>query len=312
MKKIFVAAACIFIFGGNALYAYAGEDMEDVPDHLNGLGKSIDTFTIKYRHKGPIGGEDKERTGDSLGVHVRVLPFHVGEADVGFYGKATHGDVKTLNTTNSSRSDTEYDNWAVGISGKYRGTDSSYFAGDLGLHFQDTHSDWKDGFSDQRDTSVELNPSYANWDRRRAGEAWLPKYEVGLWALLPISTEYSDSKGRDDSYAYDNQEIQLYFKQDLYDWYLDGEKNWRITPTLDLSIGDSRGKDSLYFGAGVGATTAIMENEVFEVGLDLRKYVEGDGSYWGFGADIKPANLVMSLIALQTKEYTPRDQKPVE
>jgi len=309
MKKIFCIVAlgiCI------ASTVYAGDEKDSGKVKFRGL-KSVDSLNVSYAKFSPFNNENKERHGENVNVKVRIRPARIGKVDVGGYFSYSNGHGDTYKRSKDRWSHYKYNTIGGGISGVYNHTKDSETSLDLGLLRQKTKY-WvptKDFRSKQEEMQWELRGEHSSELRRAAGELWLPQWAVDAHYIHPFNVSYSDTKGQDDGHAYDNRRIRAGGNIDIYDWYVDEDGHWRITPTANLNLGYIWGKESGFLQGGLGTKLAWYSQEMLDIKLfNPRWMFEGDGSrLYNFIGTVKIDNVGRAVWAAQTETYVSRDKR---
>lgn len=263
------------------------------------LDKAQLGIDMMYSRKDPLfGNTSSEYYGFSGSTNL----FRYEGIDFGFYGRGIFGSTDWSSGGTSGTSDWDIIGGGVRLKKKLPG--DRKLEGDLGLFFQDTDGSASDGsWSHQKDILLDARSSLADDSRRRSGKKVLPKSEYFIHGSLPLNTEYTDSRGRGDSYAYDNAWFHLGGEWDLYDFVVDDDGHFRLTPTAGARIGYNYGKDSGLTRFGLGVDLAYDQIDVLELGIGHENLSDGDDSIISFGK-IKFGNLLNFWEAKKTKEIS--------
>jgi hypothetical protein len=275
--------------------------------------KSVDTLNVTYGHFRPLGGEEKERHGKFGGIKARVRPLRVDNVDVGGSFTYTKGESNSYRPRDDRWAYYDYEIVGVGGSAVYHHSKNSDTEFEIGWLHQKTDGSIpsKAFWSHQHEKMWEARSKYSNEERRFAGESWIPYWDLGVRYQHTYDVSYSDSKGRGDEYAYDNDRFDLWGSMDIYDWYLDDCEIWRITPTFNTDLGYLWGKDSGFLQGGFGFKLAAYEEELFDIKLlNPRWMFEGNGSrLYDFIGTWKVDNSFRAIWASQTETYvSPREK----
>lgn len=284
---------------------------------------AIDTANVTYSRYGAMPGEDRERNGWNFGLTARWRPIKVsnflgGSLRIGAYGKYNFGESEVFKKSNGRTSNYDYFQYGGGLSleQKYKGINIDF---DIGfLKYQvDGKTPAKSFTSKQTGVLLDTRLWFKDERRRLKGYKWFPKWEAGIRYQHPLSTDYEDSNNQVssyDEYEYDHTRLDVGGNLWIYDFWLDEDENWRVTPGVNLHLGKSWGKDSFYIKGGPSVALGAYEQEPLQAEfLNPMKYFNGNGSriYW-FSILWRVDDTVRAWRASQIQDYDSDAKKVAE
>ncbi len=300
MKKVYLLSLAF----GSILYIFpsgvcATEDSESQQKTItfHKMSESVDTFRITLKG---FKSHDGNKQGNSIGGKLAIQPIAVGKFDIGGYARFSNGNSKKANDRGwQSRAD-----WEVvggGLSTIYNHDNGSESMLELGILHQRTDVDAPEwGY-----TSLQKE---WQWEMRARHSFTMNMFDHAMYSefggefIDPFHLSFTDSDGNSADNAYNNTRLSMWWRTNLYNFYLDDEKHVRLTPTLNIGGGYLWGKDSGYASIGPGMKFAWFEQEMVEVFVSSRWLFSGDGRYIG-GIDMHPYDLYLAVRASQIHDY---------
>jgi LysM repeat protein len=212
--------------------------------------------------------------GEHAWAKVRILPFWTDLSDSIDLGMGVFG-YGALGSGRNSHYNYYWKRYSVGPSFKLIGEnwDADF---DLGIGALSSDGDEGKYKSEQRDKIYHLSAYSSFYKRRNDGEKWFPETNIGLDITVPYDTEHKHSWDGQELKPdpWDNQVVETYFKQALYDFKLDG---FRITPEIHAGLGHDWGQEADFYKIGPGVSTGYEGYDFLTMSvLNYQEYLGSD------------------------------------